>query len=285
MRDDINQSISGRQNEKNQHKVFALGFLLIGVVILWFLLKPYILDLRNGQKNQSEQKANAEILKAPSAMPDDLFQMIQGKSKIFLVDISSADDFKRGHIAAAVNVPVDQLDKQYLSGLGAEKTANIFIINQGSDLASLAATVNKINADGFVNAKYLRGGIADWKEKGFPIVSLGGAEGDSSKVKKITVDEIKKDAKINSDFLQFLDVRGKSDFAKEHIVGAINIPLSELETKKAEVPSVKKTIVYGANADESFQAAAALFDLNFFNVYQMDGGIDDWKAGGGNTQQ
>jgi rhodanese-related sulfurtransferase len=273
------------QNEKNQYRVFVFGFLLIGIVILWFLLKPYVLNWKSGQKDQSEQKANAEILKAPSAMPDDLFRMIQGKSKIFLVDISAPDDFKSGHVATSVNIPADQLDKSSLSGLGAEKTANIFIINQGSDLASLAATTNKIIADGFVNAKYLRGGIAGWKERGFPLVSLGGAEGDSAKVKKITVDEIKKDAEINSGLLQFLDVRGKSDFAKEHIVGAINILLSQLETKKAEVPAVKKTIVYGANTDESFQAAATLFDLNFFNIYQMEGGIDDWKAAGGNTEQ
>jgi len=102
-------------------------------------------------------------------------------------------------------------------------------------------------------------------------------------VKKITIAEIKKDADSSPDLLQFLDVRNKSDFAKEHIVGAINVPLPELEARKNEVSAVKKTIVYGANTDESFQAATVLFDLNFFNIYQMDGGIDDWKAAGGNV--
>jgi len=282
-------------NEKNQNKVFVVGFSLIVLVVLGFLLKPVFLNWKNGQKNQDEQKANAEILKAPSVMPDDLFAKIQKKSspeanqplaeKIFLVDISAPDDFKQGHIATAVNVPAEKLDKNFFSSLGAEKTANIFLINQGSDLAELATAVNKVISDGFVNAKYLRGGIPGWKEKGLPLVSLGGSEEDNAKVKKITINEIKKDAGSNPDLLQFLDVRGKNDFAKEHIVSAINIPLAELETRKAEIPAVKKTIVYGANADESFQAAVALFDLNFFNVWQLDGGIDEWKAAGGNTQQ
>lgn len=271
------------QNEKNQHRVFVFGFLLIVLVVLGFLLKSVVVNWKNGQKNQTDQKANAEILKAPSAMPDDLFQMIQNKSKIFLVDIGVPDDFRRGHIATSVNMPVEKLNKNFLASLGAEKTANIFIVNQGSDLAGLATIVNKIIAGGFVNAKYLRGGIPGWKEKGFPLVSLGGSEEDSAKVKKITIDEIKKDAGSNSDLLQFLDVRGKNDFAKEHIISAINIPLSELETRKNEIPAVKKTIVYGANADESFQAAVALFDLNFFNVYQLDGGIDGWKTADGKT--
>ena len=271
------------QTEKNQHKVFVVGFSLIVLVILVFLLKPVFLNWKNGQKNQDEQKANAEILKAPSAMPEDIFQMIQNKSKIFLVDISAPDDFKKGHIETAVNVPAEKLDKNFLISLGAEKTANIFVVNQGSDLAGLATVVNKIVASGFANAKYLRGGISGWQEKGFPLISSGGSEEDNAKVKKITIDEIKNEAGINPDLLQFLDVRGKDAFAKEHIIGAINIPLSELEARKDEVPAVKKTIVYGSNENESFQAAVTLFDLNFFNIYEMQGGIDEWKAVGGNV--
>jgi len=270
------------QNEKNQHKVFVFGFLLIVLVVLGFLLKPVVMNWKDGQKNQAEQKANAEILKAPSVMPDDLFQMIQDKSKVFLVDISAPDDFKRGHIALAVNVPVEKLDNNFLASLGAEKTANIFLMNQGSDLAGLATVVNKVVSDGFVNAKYLRGGISGWIEKGLPLVSLGGSEEDNAKVKKITIDEIKNDAGSNPDLLQFLDVRSKDDFAKEHIVGALNIPLTELETRKDDIPAVKKIIVYGSDENESFQAAVTLFDLNFFNVWQMDGGINEWKAAGGN---
>jgi rhodanese-related sulfurtransferase len=270
-------------NEKNQHKVFIFGFLLIIVVVLGFLLKPVVVNWKSGQKNQADRKANAEILKAPSAMPDDLFQMIQNKSKVFLVDISAANDFKKGHIAMSVNVSVEKLDKNFINSLGAEKTANVFIVNQGSDLAALATATNKIVSDGFVNAKYLRGGLSGWREKGFPLVSSGGSKEDNAKVKKITIDEIKKDAQINPGLLQFLDVRSKNDFAKEHIIGAVSIPLSELETRKNEVPAVKKTIVYGATEDESFQAAVALFDLNFFNVWQMDGGLDEWKAAGGKT--
>lgn len=271
------------QNEKNQHKVFVVGFSLVALVILGFLLKPVFLNWKNGQKNQDEQKANAEILKAPSAMPDDIFSKVQSKSKIFLVDISAPDDFKRGHIATAVNTPEEKLNAEMLKGLGAEKTADVFVMNQGSDLAGLATVVNKIVSAGFVNAKYLRGGISGWREKGFPLVSSGGSETDSAKVKKITIDDIKKDAESNPDILQFLDVRNKNSFVKEHIVGATNVPLSDLESRKNEVPAVKKTIVYGANENESFQAAVTLFDLNFFNIYQMQGGIDEWKAAGGNV--
>jgi rhodanese-related sulfurtransferase len=269
------------QNEKNQHKIFVVGFSLVVIIIFWFLLKPLFSNWKGGQSSKGEQKANEEILKAPSIMPEDLLKAVQDKSKIFLADISRSDEFNRGHIATAVNVQADKLGKSFFVDLGADRTSNIVIVNQGDNLTDLATAVNKIVSDGFVNAKYLRGGIPGWQEKGYPLVSSGGAGENSAKVKNITIDEIKKDAEITPTLLQFLDVRGKNDFAKEHIVGAINLSLSELETRKSEIPVLKKTIIYGSNENEGFQAAAVLFDLNFFNVYKMNGGIEDWKAAGG----
>lgn len=271
------------QTEINQHKVFMIGFSLIALVILWFLLKPLVADWRERQKNKAEQKASEEILKAPSTMPENLFSKIQDKSKIFLVDISNPDDFNRGHIAASVNVQADKIDKNYFAALGADKAADIFVINQGSDLADLATIVNRIISQGFANTKYLRGGIPGWQEKGYPLVSSGGSDADSAKVKKITIDELKQETIANPETFQFLDLRTRDDFLKEHIVEALNIPLSELETRKNEISPVKKIVVYGSNENEGFQGAVVLFDLNFFNVYQMEGGIDEWKSAGGKT--
>jgi rhodanese-related sulfurtransferase len=268
--------------EKNQHNVFVIGFSLIVVVILWFLLKPLVSSWKGGQVEKDEQKANEEILKAPSAMPDDLFKKIQDKSKIVLADISSPEEFGRGHIATSVNIQADKLDKDFFVALGADRTADIFIVNQGDNLVDLATKVNEIISQGFVNAKYLRGGIPGWREKGYPLVSFGESDENNAKVKKITIDEIKKNAEVSPDLLQFLDVRGKDVFAKEQIVGAINIPFSELEIRKNEIPALKKIIVYGSNESEGFRAAAVLFDLNFFNIYQMDGGVEQWKVAGGN---
>jgi len=285
MRDNIHQSVSGRQKDKNQHSIFVIGFSLIVLLLFWLLLKPLVSNWKGGQANKDEQKANEEILKAPSVMPDDLFKKMQNKSKIFLADISRPEEFSRDHIATSVNIQADKLDKDFFVALGADRTADIFIVNQGDNLVDLATKVNEMISQGFVNTKYLRGGISGWREKGYPLVSSGNSDENNAKVKKITIDEIKNDSQITPEILQFLDVRSKDDFAKEHIVGAMNIPLSELETREKEIPALKKIIVYGSNEDEGFRAAVTLFDLNFFNIYQMDGGIEQWKAAGGNIER
>ncbi|MDD3486792.1 MAG: rhodanese-like domain-containing protein [Candidatus Moranbacteria bacterium] len=268
--------------EKDQSKVFFIGFLLIVAVIAAYFLKPAVLRWKDKvfggeSKGQSD---NAEILKAPSVMADDVFQMIQDKKKVFLIDISPADDFDQGHIATAVNVSADGLNRKFFEELGAEKTSNIFLINQGDNLAILAKATNAVVAEGFVNTQYLRGGIADWMENGYPLVSSGKAETDDAKVKKMSL----ADAQNEADSLQFVDVRSASKFQASHIAGAINIPLSDLESEKEKIPSVQKVVVYGADAVDSFQAAVKLFDLNFFNIYQLDGTFADWKTAGGKTE-
>jgi rhodanese-related sulfurtransferase len=272
------------QKDNKQQKIFIFGFLLMIVVIFWFLLKPFVLNWKNGQKNDAEKKANEEILKAPSIMPEELFSKIENKSEVFLIDISSANDFSRGHIAKSINSPAEKLDKKFFTSIGASPTADIFIFSQGGDLANLATIVNRIISQGFSNAKYLRGGISDWREKGFPLVSSGGTSVDSSKVKKLTAEEAIKIKDASPSLIDFIDVRDKNIFSGGHIEGAKNIPLSELEGRKNEVSAIKKVIVYGSSDSESFQAAVVLFDLNFFNVYQLDGGLGSWKAAGGKVE-
>jgi hydroxyacylglutathione hydrolase len=271
------------QKEKNQNKIFFIGFSLIVLVLLWFLVKPLISSWKKNEAQTNDAKLNEEILKAPSALPEDLYQKTEADSKIFILDTSSSDEFQKGHIAKSINVSANDLNKDYLDSVGIDKASDIFIVNRDGNLADLTTSVNKLVSAGFVNAKYVRGGIEGWKEKGYPLISAGSALSDNAKVRKISIDEIKKEAENGSDIFQFIDVRNQEDFSSGHIVGAINIPLPQIEMKENEVSAVKKVVVYGANSNESFQAAATLFDLNFFNVYQLDATLEDWKTAGGVT--
>lgn len=273
------------KTEKNQSKIFVVGFSIIFLIVVGFFLKPLLTDWKNNQKESEEKRANEEILKAPSIMPEDLAKLLKENSKIFLLDISSETDFKKGHITNSYNLSSEKLSDDYFKKIGAGKTSSIFVINNGENLANLAAATNKIISLGFVNAKYLRGGIIGWKEKGYPLVSFGGSKEDIAKVKKISISEIKEDSETDDGIFQFVDVRSEKYFSAERIVGAINIPVEEIEKRNNEISALKKVIVYGDSEEDSFQAAVSLFDLNFFNIYQLDGTLENWKEAGGNVDK
>ena len=78
-----------------------------------------------------------------------------------------------------------------------------------------------------------------------------------------------------------LDVRPADEFAAGHIPGAINIPLSELAARIAELDPAQEIVAYcrGAYCVLSFEAVAALRALGF-EVRRLEDGLPEWKASG-----
>jgi len=268
------------QFEKNQNKIFIVGFILILFVVVWSLARPGILKLF--QKDQdSEKKINEEILKAPLITPKDLYERMKNKEKALLFDISSADDFMKGHLAMSENVPDGSLNLQKLNSSQAEKTSVIVLINQGDDVYEAAQKTNELVAESYVNAKYLQGGISTWKNQGYPLVSSDVSGGQEGKIKKINISDLAGDLSAGTELVQFVDVRSQEAFGKGHILGALGVPLYDLEKNQDKISSMKKVVVYGDGEDEASRAAVILFDLNFFNVYVLEGGLEAWQNAGG----
>ena len=73
-----------------------------------------------------------------------------------------------------------------------------------------------------------------------------------------------------------LDVRSKSQYDKEHIEGAMNIPLEELRERLEELPRIKKIVVH-CNKGTTGNAAQNILINNGFEVYNLSGGFKNYK--------
>ncbi len=74
-----------------------------------------------------------------------------------------------------------------------------------------------------------------------------------------------------------LDVRDREEFAEEHIPGAINVPLSELEAYLPRLPRDKTIVVYCRyTACHLSPSAAPVLAENGFRVQELIGGIEEW---------
>jgi len=269
--------------EKKQNKIFLIGFVLIALIIIWSLARPFIGGFGN-KKDNSEAKINAEILRAPSITSENLFNKFKNKEKIFIFDMRPAGDFEKGHLVASKNASADKISADSLKSAGAEKTSDIILLNQGDNIYEMAQKTNELAAAGFSNAKYLQDGITAWQNQGFPLVSSSSSDENANKIKKISAAELVSGLNAGSDIVQFLDVRSQENFQSGHIAGGLNVPFAELEKNQDGISKVKKVVVYGGNDDEAQRAAVTLFDLNFFNAYVLDGGLDAWKTAGGKME-
>jgi rhodanese-related sulfurtransferase len=79
-----------------------------------------------------------------------------------------------------------------------------------------------------------------------------------------------------------IDVREESEYAKDHLPGAIHLGKGIIERDiEARVPEPNKEIIlYCGGGFRSALAADNLQKMGYTNVISMDGGIRDWREKG-----
>ena len=100
-----------------------------------------------------------------------------------------------------------------------------------------------------------------------------------SSYEDVTSEQVKALIEINPS-LVVVDVRTEAEYNDEHLEGAINIPLDELEQRLSELNPNDKILVYCRTGNRSTQAAEILVEKGFSGLYHMHGGIVAWKQNG-----
>ena len=223
----------------------------------------------------SEDKLKAELEKNASAY--------------LVLDIRKADEYAKGHIQGAVNVPfgkdiADNLDK--IRAAGKDKTV-IVACYTGQ---TAGQTVSLLNVAG-IKARSLHGGMGNginygWLAKKFPTVTEATAMPNAAAVDSPNkdIDKAVKDYFINmpadsykiddpalkdelaKDASKYLvvDIRQAKDFEAGHIKGAINVPYgADLGTKLDSLieQSKNKTLIVYCYTGQTAGQADSLFNL------------------------
>ncbi len=79
--------------------------------------------------------------------------------------------------------------------------------------------------------------------------------------------------------LTILDVRDRSLFNAEHILGAISMRVGSLVNQALEsLDPYRDIYVYGETDEQTADAAAQLRTAGFYNVAELKGGLAAWQA-------
>ena len=107
---------------------------------------------------------------------------------------------------------------------------------------------------------------------------LGIVNDAKSRVREINIDEVKHKIDGGEKFV-LVDVREESEFAKDHLPGAIHIGKGVIERDIEErFPDLNTPmILYCGGGFRSALAADNLQKMGYTNVISMDGGIRGWR--------
>lgn len=101
------------------------------------------------------------------------------------------------------------------------------------------------------------------------------------RVRETNVDEVKRKLDRGDKFL-LVDVREESEFAKDHLPGAIHLGKGVIERDvEQKVPDPNtEMVLYCGGGFRSALAADNLQKMGYTNVLSMDGGIRGWREKG-----
>jgi rhodanese-related sulfurtransferase len=102
-----------------------------------------------------------------------------------------------------------------------------------------------------------------------------------TRVRETNVDDVKARMDRGQKFV-LVDVREESEFAKDHLPGAIHLGKGIIERDiEARVPELNtEMVLYCGGGFRSALAADNLQKMGYTSVISMDGGIRDWREKG-----
>jgi hydroxyacylglutathione hydrolase len=185
-----------------------------------------------------------------------LDDVIQDGGQVF--DLRNRGQFTFAHVPGTVNVPAD--NSTYVTYLGwlVDYERPVYLLLPSIDAEQLV--LNDLRSIGIDYIPcYFSPEVAAHDTQALPV---------------ITAKELSK--RLPKNGLIILDVRGKTEYAEQHIVGAKHIPLGYLPDRLQEIPRELPVITQCASGYRS-QIAASLLQANGFeNVVAMNEGQECW---------
>ncbi len=109
--------------------------------------------------------AGSSVNGASKISPAQLPQ-VQSRQSAVVVDVRKADEFKQGHIAQSINLPLDTMESS-MKKLNKHKSKPLILVCQTG--AKAGKSVNTLKKNGFSDLFVLDGGIAAWSKENLPL--------------------------------------------------------------------------------------------------------------------
>lgn len=181
--------------------------------------------------------------RARTPLAPDVFEACARAMDAVIIDSRSASDFAKGFVPGSINFGFDGSMATWVGEMIPDLQQPILLVTEPGKEEETMIRMARIGHDRMVAC--LQGGFAAWKASGKPV----------DVVQRIAPAEFA--ARYDLKPL-IIDVRKKSEYDSEHVVGAINIPLNSINDRMVEFPKDEPFILYCAGGYRSMIAASIL---------------------------
>jgi rhodanese-related sulfurtransferase len=218
--------------------------------------------LKDAEINRTGAAALSELPALRAIQPAELKAMLSAGE--IALDVRPGEEFAAGHVPGSVNIA---LSGQFASWAGTVLGLSAHPVLIAADDAQLEEARLRLARVGIeVLGGYLAGGVAAWKQSGFPVATIA----------QISVGDL--NARLQAGKLQVLDVRREPEWDAGHIESATWWPLDNFRVSPPEIDHDAPIAVHCKGGYRSLIASSLLQRAGFRDVVNVVGGFDAWQA-------
>jgi rhodanese-related sulfurtransferase len=201
--------------------------------------------------------------------------MMNKSQKMIIIDARSALECMDSKIPGALCSSCDE-EKGALLPQDAAKDTPVIFYGGSIALTTGCKAIAAAQKQGFNDLRILRGGFAAWRKAEGPVQSERRIPRIMSRAlnpKKLSEWQKRADRPL------VIDIRSQSAYAKDHIDGALNFPLTKLPGQYVDIPLGRALLIVDEDETESFLATGYLARKGFVNIQRLRGGMTEYRRG------
>lgn len=201
--------------------------------------------------------------RAEQPLDAEAFELVANESRALILDTRNDSEFAKGFIPNSINIGLDGNFAPWVGEMIPDIKQQILLVTEPGDEEESIIRLSRVGYDHVIG--YLKGGFKTWKESNKEIDTT----------ERLSSDEFVK-AYQKGEYALF-DVRKESEFNSQHIKGAHNVPLNQINQHLAEFPKDKPFALHCEGGYRSMIASSILKQRGFENFVDIKGGFEDLK--------
>jgi len=177
-----------------------------------------------------------------------------------VIDTRDKGAFAQSFIPGSISIGIDDNFAMWVGALVTDLKKPILFVCEPGREEEVVTRLARVGYDNPVG--YLDGGFGAWKKAGEEV----------DKLEEVTAEKF---ASLFNEKINLLDVRRASEYAAEHIVGAVNFPLDLISQNMGQLDRDKKYYLHCAGGYRSVIAASILRTRGFEKLVNIQGGYDE----------
>ena len=194
------------------------------------------------------------------ALSPKAFDVAANETEALVLDTRDAQVFSEGFVPNSINIGIDGNFAQWVGALIPDVKQQILLVADEGREEEVITRLARVGYDYCIG--YLEGGFAAWKKADMETDSIG----------RVTPEQLANIWANNPDTPVF-DVRKKSEFDSEHVLGVENAPLDIINDAMASIPKDKTVYIHCAGGYRSMIFASILRARGYDNLIDVVGGF------------